>query len=312
MMHSNESVTVIVPVFNRPVLVKRCLESLKAQTWRPLNVIVVDNASTDNTLEVLAHWKKVNEEEEFNIELLNENQKGAAFARQKGLEHCLSDKVMFLDSDDSMRPEAVAILMNEWKNNPDAAIVAWPVSRFIDGRKFRTHSIRGNLLERHLVHSIFLTVGYASKTFYLRSIGGWRGQFLTWDDLELGTRVLLPKPDVIALQTPLVDVYPQDESITGTNFASKSGLWEKSLDGIKKSIEESGRADIPRLLNIVSYRRAILAADYAKEERNDLAKPLYLQALGEVPKLKRPLIRFAYYWTRMHLRGAFHIVGPFL
>jgi len=312
MMNSNESVTVIVPVFNRPVLVKRCLDSLKAQTWRPLNVIVVDNASTDNTLEVLAYWKRVNEEENFNIELLSENQKGAAFARQKGLEHCKSEKVMFLDSDDSMRPEAVSVVMHAWQSNPDAEIVAWPISRFIGGQECRTHSIKGNLLERHLVHSIFLTVGYASKTSYLRNIGGWRGQFLTWDDLELGTRVLLPKPKVIALQTPLVDVYPQDESITGTNFASKAGLWEKSLDGIKKSIEESRRTDILRLLNIVSYRRAILAADYAKEGRYDIAKPLYMQVLGEVPMSKRPLIRFAYNWTRMHLRGAFRIVGPFL
>lgn len=312
MMNSNESVTVIVPVFNRPVLVKRCLDSLKAQTWRPLNVIVVDNASTDNTLEVLAYWKRVNEEENFNIELLSENQKGAAFARQKGLEHCKSEKVMFLDSDDSMRPEAVSVVMHAWQSNPDAEIVAWPISRFIGGQESRTHSIRGNLFERHLVHSIFLTVGYASKTSYLMDIGGWRGQFLTWDDLELGTRVLLPKPEVIALQTPLVDVYPQDESITGTNFASKAGLWEKSLDGIKISIEESRRTDIPRLLNIVSYRRAILAADYAKEGRYDLAEPLYLQAIDEVPKSKRLLIRFAYNWTRMHLRGAFRIVGPFL
>lgn len=312
MMNSNESVTVIVPVFNRPVLVKRCLDSLKAQTWRPLNVIVVDNASTDNTLDIVNQWKDMNEDDSFKVVVLKELRRGAAYARQTGLEHTASDVVFFFDSDDTMRRDCVASVMGKWLMDFDADVIAWPVARHRDDGIQTTHSITGILLEQHLIHAIFQTQGFAIKTDYLKAVGGWRGEFQCWNDFETGVRILLKDPKVRTIDRPLVDVYPQIDSITGVSFSNKNGLWEKSLDGIKKSIENSGRSDISRLLNIVSYRRAILAADYAKEGRYDIAKPLYMQALGEVPMSKRPLIRFAYHWTRMHLRGAFRIVGPFL
>lgn len=313
MKGSNElSITVVVPVYNRPELIVRCLESLRAQTWRPLQVIVVDNASTDNTLESVCRWSSSNQYSNFQVQVLSETRRGAAFARQKGLRNCYTDKVLFLDSDDSIRPDAIETVMKTWKENPSADIVAWPIE-IHDGKTIRrSHSVKGNLLERHLVHAIFMTVAYAAKTEYMKSIGGWRGAYPVWDDLELGTRVLLPGPRVVALRQPLIDVYPQEVSITGLDFSSKAGLWERSLDGCEESIRESARPDSARLVNIISYRRAILAADYAKEGRSDLALPLFRQALAEVTRSKRPLIWFSYHWTRLRLRGAFRIVGPLL
>lgn len=309
---SNECMTIVVPVFNRPVLVKRCLDSINSQTYRPLHLIVVDNASTDNTPDVLEDWKRRNERDDFQVTVLSETVKGASYARQKGLDSCPTDKVMFLDSDDAMRVDCVATVMDVWKENPDADVVAWRVARHINGKQCLTHSVKGNLLERHLVHSIFLTVGYAAKTSCLRSVGGWKGEFPVWDDLEFGTRILLSSPRVVAIKNPLVDVYPQVESITGINFSGKVGLWEKSLGGMDESILMSGRSDIARLLNIVAYRRAILAADYAKENRFDLARPLYAKALSQVSAKKKMFIRFAYHWTRLGMRGAFSIIGSFL
>ncbi|MDE6511022.1 MAG: glycosyltransferase family 2 protein, partial [Muribaculaceae bacterium] len=96
--------TVVVPVFNRALLIRRCLDSIYGQTYRPLSVIVVDNASTDSTFSEVEAWIEAHVEEGFSIRLLSEERQGAAYARQKGLEHTLTDKVMFFDSDDVMRP----------------------------------------------------------------------------------------------------------------------------------------------------------------------------------------------------------------
>ena len=304
--------TIVVPVYNRPSLMVRCLESLKAQTYRPLHVIVVDNASTDNTLSVVERWQEVNTGGDFTMQILSESLSGAAYARQTGLEHVDTDKVMFFDSDDVMRPECVSEVMKVWQRKPEADVVVWPITfRRADGPS-DSHSIKGNLIERHLIHAVFRTQGYAVKTSFLRSCGGWRGEYPVWNDFETGTRLILHEPVVAAIGRSLVDVYPQAESITGLGFSDKHGKWEKSLKAIDESIERSGRADRRRLHNIVTYRRAILAAYYAKEGRPDLAGSLYAQALREIPKEKRPLIRFAYHWTRLGMRGAFSIVGKFL
>ncbi len=307
-----DCMTIVVPVYNRPNLVVRCMESLKAQTYRPLHIIMVDNASTDETLANVDKWKNAHADAEFSIEILSEPRHGAAYARERGLRNVKTDKVMFFDSDDQMKPYCVASIMNLWSRYPDVDVIAWPVAVHKGDNIEITHSITGNLLERHLVHSIFRTLGYAIKADFLRKAGGWRGEFPNWNDLETGSRILMLDPKVKAFRRPLMDIYPQCESITGLSFSSKHGDWEKSLDGINKSIDKSDRADKARLHNIITYRRAILAADYAKEGHLDLAKPLYEQALKEIPKEKRPLIRFAYHWTKNGLRGAFSIVGPFL
>lgn len=304
--------TIVVPVFNRPSLLVRCLGSLKAQTYRPLRVIVVDNASTDDTRLVAERWRDANSDGSFSVVVLSESRGGAAYARQTGLEQVFTDKVMFFDSDDVMGSACVSEVMTSWREKPEADMVAWPITFHRSDREEETHSIKGNLIERHLVHGIFRTQGYAVKTSYIRGCGGWRGEFPVWNDLETGARLVLNGPEVNVIGHSLVEVYPQAESITGLSFSSKHGKWEKSLDGIDRTIDKSGRTDIRRLHNIVSYRRAILAADYYKEGRQDLAFPLYSRALSEVPKSKRPLIRFAYHWTRLGMRGAFLIIGKLL
>ncbi len=308
----SECMTVVIPVYNREHLILRCLDSLYAQTYRPLSVIVVDNASSDSTPTAVEDWAKAHMSEGFSLRLLREQRQGAAYARQAGLDCVDTEKVMFFDSDDAMRSECIATVMAAWRLCPDAEIVAWPVSIHHPGATVDTHSIKGNLLERHIVHAILRTQGHAVKTAWLRNCGGWKGEYPVWDDFETGTRLLLKNPKVIPIVSSLADVYPQEVSITGTDFSSKAGMWEDTLDGIERLLEESRRPDVGRLRNIITYRRAILAAHYAKEGHAELAKSLYDQTLREIPKAKRPLIRFAYHWTRIGMRGAFSIIGKML
>lgn len=304
--------TIVVPVYNRSGLVVRCLDSIYAQTYRPLHVIVVDNGSTDDTVLNLNLWEASHIDSSFSMEILSEPQKGAAYARQTGLNTVTTEHVMFFDSDDVMRSYSVQIIMKSWKANPEMDILAWPLFIHHEKSAKLTHRIKGNLMERHLVHAIFCTLGYAVKTSFIKNAGGWDGKFSKWDDLEVGVRLMLNDPRVKSIDQPLADVYPQIASITGINFSSGHGEWEKTLNGIESAIRKKRPLDLFRLLNIVSYRRAILAANYAKEGRNDLAEPLYKQALHEVPTKKKPLIRFAYHWTRLGMRGAFLIIGKFL
>lgn len=304
--------TVVVPVFNRASLIERCLDSIYAQTYRPIHVIVVDNGSTDGTLQVVSEWADIHVDGEFSVSVLSDSRKGAPYARQTGLDHVETERVMFFDSDDAMRPECIGKAMEAWNESPQIDIVAWPVMIHYDSGARVTHPIQGDLLERHLVHGIMRTHGYAVKTEFIRRAGGWKGEFPVYNDYETGIRLLLSGPEVMSVADPLVDVYPQAESITGLRYSDKAGQWEKALDAIDGYISKSECRDALRLHDIVTYRRAILAASYAKEGCPGLAESLYDRALGEIPKEKRPLIRFAYHWTRLGMRGAFSIIGRFL
>ena len=110
----NEIMTIVVPVKNRPRLVVRALDSIKAQTWRPLRVVVVDNGSTDETPEVLRNWKREAEAEDFVVDIVEEPVPGPAAARARGVEEVDSRLMMHFDSDDEMSPRHVEAIMDRF------------------------------------------------------------------------------------------------------------------------------------------------------------------------------------------------------
>ena len=79
-MKQQALISIIIPVFNRAGIVGRTLDSIAAQTLRPLNIILVDNNSSDNTLEVLTQWGKDNSTDDFKITILQEKKPGASIA----------------------------------------------------------------------------------------------------------------------------------------------------------------------------------------------------------------------------------------
>ncbi|MDE6340747.1 MAG: glycosyltransferase family 2 protein [Muribaculaceae bacterium] len=305
----NRCMTIVVPVFNRETLIERSLDSLYAQTWRPIHLIVVDNASSDASAERAARWGERHSDDNFSFRLLSDTRHGAAYARETGLEHTSTDYVMFFDSDDVMHPDTVQTAMDIFLSDSSVDMVTWPVAFLREKGTRISHKIEGRLMERHLVHSVLRTEGYAVRTEFLRRAGGWKGEFPNWNDFETGVRLILRDPEIRIVDRPMSDVYPQVVSITGVDYVSKAGKWEKSLDAAEAYIAASTRTDRRRLLNIVNWRRAMLAALYAREGRADLAAPLLRLALEKTDKKRRPVMRLSYLLARMGMRGTFTLFG---
>ena len=90
-------VSVVIPCYNVEKYVEQCLQSLLNQTHKDLQIICVNNNSTDNTLSVLTRFAS---EQRLIITLVEESQKGAPYARNRGLQEVKGDYVQFLDADD--------------------------------------------------------------------------------------------------------------------------------------------------------------------------------------------------------------------
>lgn len=310
--YAQRCMSIVVPVYNREALLERSLDSLYAQTWRPIHVIVVDNASSDLSASKARQWGERHSGEGFSFELLSDSRHGAAYARQTGLEAVKTRHVCFFDSDDAMQPDEVKTSMEIFLSDSSVDIVGWPITFVKESGNQVTHSLEGDVFERHLVHGVLRTEGYAVRTDFLRKAGGWNGEFPVWNDFETGVRLLLNNPVVKAVDSPMSDVYPQAVSITGTDYSSKAGQWERSLNAARKYIENSDHPSKQRLLNIVDYRQAILAAHYRREGRKDLGRPLLKDVLQRSSRRKSMLLRFAYQWTALGMRGAYSIIGKWL
>ena len=94
-MGAMKKVSVIIPVYNNSLYLDECLKSVIGQTYKNLEIIFVDDNSTDNSLEVIGKYH----DKRIKVVKLRKNS-GAAIARNKGVETATGDYICFLDSDD--------------------------------------------------------------------------------------------------------------------------------------------------------------------------------------------------------------------
>lgn len=118
---SKPYVAIIVPLYNAELFLDKCINSIVAQSYDNLRIILVDDGSSDSTLGKCLSWAKKDER----VFVYHKNNGGSSSARNFGLEHIgNADYVMFVDSDDWLNSEAVKILVDA-ASNTDSDIVCF-------------------------------------------------------------------------------------------------------------------------------------------------------------------------------------------
>ena len=116
----NPKVSVVVPCWNVEKYLDRCIESLINQTLKDIEIVLVDDVSSDKTPKICDEWKK--RDSRIVVVHKTENE-GLGYARNTGLEHSFGEYVMFLDSDDTFELDACA-KMYETAKKYDADVVS--------------------------------------------------------------------------------------------------------------------------------------------------------------------------------------------
>jgi glycosyltransferase involved in cell wall biosynthesis len=108
-------VSCVVPVFNRAAFLADAIASIEAQTWHPIEIIIVNDGSTDDTASVIAAMGE-------RVRALHQENAGPASARNRGTRAAKGDFIAFLDSDDEWLPEKLSVQMARFKARPDLEI----------------------------------------------------------------------------------------------------------------------------------------------------------------------------------------------
>lgn len=126
-LNMNDKISVIIPVYNGEKYIKKCLSSLIDQEYKNLEIIVVNNASTDRTVE------KIKEINDNRIKLFTISEKGVSNARNYGIEKSTGDYIIFIDADDWLDNEMLSIMMNKIKEiDGDIVRVNYVVNKYDD------------------------------------------------------------------------------------------------------------------------------------------------------------------------------------
>ena len=93
-------VSVIVPVYNAERYLKQCVESILAQTLKNVEIIFVDDGSTDGSLEILKDYQA----KDYRIRVISQENTGGGAARNRGMKEASGEYLCFLDADDYFEP----------------------------------------------------------------------------------------------------------------------------------------------------------------------------------------------------------------
>ena len=105
----NKLVSIIVPIYNTEKYLERCIDSLINQTYKNIEIILINDGSTDNSINILKKYKKI----DTRIKIIDKKNEGPNIARKTGLENADGNYIMFVDSDDYIHPNTVEILVSK-------------------------------------------------------------------------------------------------------------------------------------------------------------------------------------------------------
>lgn len=292
-------ITIVIPVFNREKIILPTLNSISAQTQHNFKVIIVDNNSSDGTRAVIESWAS---EQSFSISILCESKRGAAAARQCGLNAVDTEWTLFFDSDDTMRPENMARVIEAILANPKADMISWSILEHncFNGRTAVKPGVHDIDQYDSFFHGTTATLRYCARTDIFRRAGGWDCSIGVWDDIELGARILALRPALTALKgSPTIDVYLQQDSLTTGESIANIEMIERVLNRISATLGKSRS-------HWIDLKLMLIAAHAPSPDAEALRERI-------LASTTRPLLlRLAYLYTRAGGRGFARIFKPLL
>ncbi len=168
---SNPKVSVIIPVYNTEKFLKECLDSVLNQSIKEIEIICVDDGSTDSSIDILADYAKKDER----VVVLRQHNQYAGVARNNGMEIAKGEYLSFIDSDDILE-ENMLERMYSYCKEYDLDVVVCRSDRFDDKTKEvekLAYSIKVNLLPKEKVFS-----GQDIEKDFFYAFIGW-----PWDKL---------------------------------------------------------------------------------------------------------------------------------
>lgn len=232
-------VSVVIPAYNRANSVQRSVESVLQQTYRNLEIIVVDDGSTDGTAAVLQTFGD-------RIQLIRQPNGGPSSARNSGVAHGKGEIIAFLDSDDTWKPEKLErqVRLME-KAGPQVPCCVCNAETIADGPRipdsFEIAGVTTGHAEGYwlnpadLIATRFLLFNQvvAIRREAFEKIGGFKEDMRILEDHDLAFRLSLLGPWAFISDT-LVTKYDQEDGIgvrARQDHRAHAVAWNHALEG---------------------------------------------------------------------------------
>jgi len=234
------SISLIIPIYNTEPYIRECLESVLNQTLKPEEIILVNDGTTDKSLDVIADLIEAHQE----IKVIHQKNAGLAAARNTGIEHATREYLAFLDSDDRLASDFLEVLHQAAKSQnldvacagntrtyPDGAHEIMSRNKTLMNEKILTGS-EALLIQLKVGNYNMEVVDDLYKTSFLKENNLKFAVGLLHEDEEFTPKVLLKAEQVMFVEN-YGYLYRQRE-----NSIMSSGISKRTVESLEEILNE--------------------------------------------------------------------------
>lgn len=289
-------VTIIVPIYNVEKYLEECIDSLLSQTYKNIEIIAIDDGSTDNSLNIISQFAELDDR----INVISKPNRGQGICRNEAISISNGEYIFFIDSDDYISKNTIEILVDNIIKY-DSEIIVYNGIAFDDyDNEIRFHSnsyfnVSNNLKQRVLTGIEFASegIGYISPCMKLykrnfiinNKISFTEGKF--GEDVEFWYKCCMTAKKIKYIEyTGYYRRYRRNSTMTGN---SKKVIRDRieNLDKLQNMILSLDKKDrVPFKNNLTTYTLG-LYYDICKYNKNDRIELLNLFDL-----YKKGIIKF--------------------
>ncbi|MBR0092319.1 MAG: glycosyltransferase family 2 protein [Lachnospiraceae bacterium] len=245
-MYDTLKVSVIVPVYNAAEYLDRTIASVLRQTYRNLELVMVDDASTDHSLRICREHQK--RDDRLKI-VCNEENAGSGYAKNRGLEHMSGDVICFLDDDDYLIRDDIISRCMDCMVSADADIVCFgycdddPADRRFHYTFGITEELTGRIAAKRLFYCDGLDSNPWGKLYKKSVYGDLRFPVgMVYDDANVTYKAILRADRVILTGIPGYSHTSRPSSISGSYYKEKDWDYiinvQKTIDDLKDETDD--------------------------------------------------------------------------
>lgn len=287
-------VSVIMPVYKVEKYIKYALNSVLDQTYKKLEIIIVNDGSPDKSVSICEEIRDVRSD--TRVQIISQENKGLAEARNTGIRNASGAYIAFLDGDDVWLPEMIQKHVDHLDRCPEVGVSFSP-SSFIDEESQSLNFYQKPRL-KEITPAYLLRcnpVGNGSAGVFRREafddvgfddasgdIAYYDKEFLMSQDTECLLRILIQTNWKLEGIPDILTLYRVSSSAISANPEKRIYFWEKMFDKVSQYapelIEQSGAT-------AMAYRRRDLARESVRRQNSVLAISVLHKALSAYPRM---------------------------
>ena len=298
-----KGITVIVPCYNVEKYIDKCIQSLINQTYKNLEIILVDDCSTDSTWKIINKYSKKYE----NIKCIkNEKNSGAGFSRNTALKEAKNDYISFIDSDDYIENNYYELMMKQLKKEKSDLIVCDIFVKYdnVDGINQRSSACEGKIDKYNFINN-GLAASPCNKIFKKQDLLKYPfPEGIMNEDIATVMAIIINSKKISYNNEVYYNYVQRKSSVQNSSLSNTRLDIFKSLDILEKRIPINKKTQ--KYWEAIIYNQIIMFLIYVIPKEQNKKKRKYFLKQFDLLSRKYNIRQNHLWWTFLSVQGKKH------